>query len=244
MQRFRLTFIAPTEYGVNEFTADGDIWTATNVAKTLASRVTTDLSRASVMKIKGITWTLGDGKTLGDGLYLDDSPLGVGEGAYHDFAVTAESSYVLSCLYKIALGTLDLIIRDQTHAVVISTVSLDDIGSWFSGEYNITAPVGCVLIRITFSQPNIHSGPYYIDNVSLSNNMIISDPDVYNRTPQRAGSFHQTLNGNRVYNLNEVHYSFELIWTFCDWIQYANLVTLLFSNELLYFDDSDVPPIS
>ena len=244
MVRFRLTLISPTEEGVHEFTADGDIWTETDAAKTLASRFTTDPSRASVMKIKGITWDLGDGYTLGDGLYLDDSPLGVDEGAYYDFVVTPESLYSFSCLYKIELGTLDLIFWDQTNDAEIDTLVLDDIGSWLGYECNLTAPIGCVLIRVTFSQHDIHSGPYYIDNVSLSNNMILSDPDVYNRTPQRAGSFHKTINGNRVYDLNEVHYSFVLVWNFCDWVQYANFVSLLFSDELIYFDDGDVPPIT
>jgi hypothetical protein len=244
MARFRLTRIAPTEHGVHTFDHDVDIWTETDVAKTLSDRYALDSSRDSVMRIKGLAWTLGDGCDLGDGLYLDDSLVGIDEGAYYDFVSTPEVLYSFACFYKIALGTLELIFWDQTNDEEIETIILDDLDSWFSYECNITAPFRCVLIRVTFSQPSVHSSPFYIDNVSFNANVVLSDPDVYNRVPQRIGAFQQTLSGRRVYDLRAIHYAFELMWNYCDSLQYENFRVLLYSNELLYFDDGDVPPLT
>jgi len=243
MPRFRLTRSAPTEHGVHTFVADGNIWEETDILKTLAERCITDQIRDSVMRIAGLTWTLADGYTLNDGLYLDDSPVGVAEGAYYDFVCTPEVLYSFACLYKIDLGTLDLIFWDVTNDVEIETVSLDDIGSWLSYECNITAPVDCVLVKVSFAQHDIHSGPFYIDNVSFNANTITSDPDSYKRTPKRIGAFHETLSGRRIYDLRCIHYDFVLGWNYIDSDQYESLRALLYSNELLYFDDGDVPSL-
>ncbi len=43
-----------------------------------------DPVRDSVMRIQGTLWVLGDGKVLGNGLLLNDSVVGKGEGTYKD----------------------------------------------------------------------------------------------------------------------------------------------------------------
>jgi len=244
MPRFRLTLSAPVEYGVNTFDTDPDLWTESNGAESVVDRFEDDPIRDSVMRIKGVSWMLGDDYDLGDGLCLDDSPLGVDEGAYYDAVVVPEVLYSFSCLYKIELGTLDLTFWDVTNDVEIETVELDDIEAWIRYECNILVPVDCVSVRITFSQPVEHAGPFYIDDVSMSGNMILNDPDNYFRTPQRAGSFHKSLDGARVYDLNVVHYTFKLKWNFVDATQYENFKTLMRCNELVYFDDGDVPELT
>ena len=90
---------------------------------------------------------------------------------------------------------------------------------------------------------DVKPGPFYIDNVSLSGNVLLHDPDSYSRVPQRIGSFHQTLGGRRIYDLRAIHYSFYLGWNFFKEDQYENLREIYYSNELLYFDDGDVSPL-
>lgn len=243
MARFRLTLTAPTEYGVENFDNDPDIWDETDVLKTESTRYTSDTIRDSVMKIKGFTWTLNDGYALGDGLHLDDSPLGCEEGVYQDFDVTPGVKYAFSCLYRAALGSMQLIFYDQTNEILLDSFAL--AGSpWKSYETNIAIPDGCEVIRIKFLQSNsAHSGPFYIDNVSLNGNVILSDPDSYRRNPERIGAFHQTLSGRRIYDLRAIHYDFGLLWNYFDTTQYENFREIFYSNELLYFDDGDVPPL-
>jgi hypothetical protein len=246
MARFRLTLTAPTEYGVQTFDNDPEVWTETNASKTETNRYTSDSVRDSVMRIKGFTWALGDGYTLDNGMYIDDSPLGKNEGAYQDFFVTSGVKYAFACLYNIELGELEIVFYDQTQVIVIKTVSLTGAngGTWKSYETNITIPDGCNTIRIKFLQSNdSHSGPFYIDNVSFNGNVVLSDPDSYNRVPIRIGAFHQTLSGRRIYDLRAIHYDFQLQWNYFDAIQYENFREVFYSNELLYFDDGDVPPL-
>ncbi len=243
MARFRLTLTAPTEYGVENFDNDPDIWDETDALKTESTRYTSDTIRDSVMKIKGFTWTLSDGYTLGDGLCLDDSPLGCEEGVYQDFDVTPGVNYAFSCLYRSELGSMELVFYDQTNETLLNSFTLTG-SSWKSYETNITIPDGCDVIRIRFLQDgSAHSGPFYIDNVSLNGNVILSDPDSYRRNPERIGAFHQTLSGRRIYDLRAIHYDFKLLWNYFDATQYENFREIFYSDELLYFDDGDVPSL-
>lgn len=243
MARFRLTLTAPTEYGVQVFDNDHDIWTETDDSKTEAIRCISDQIRKSVMMVKGVAWALGDGYTLGDGLYLDDSPLGKGEGVYQNFSVAPGVRYAFACLYKVELGELDTVFYDQICGTVIKSVSLTGT-SWKSYETSITIPDGCNTIRIKFLQNNdSHSGPFYIDNVAFNGNVILSDPDSYSRVPKRIGAFHQTLNGRRIYDLRAIHYDFQLNWNYFDEAQYESFREIFYSNELLYFDDGAVPSL-
>ncbi|MEK7399894.1 MAG: hypothetical protein AAB116_23370 [Candidatus Poribacteria bacterium] len=243
MTRFRLTLTAPTEYGVQTFNNDYDIWAETDDSKTESIRYISDSIRDSVMKVKGTIWALGDGRTLGDNLYLDDSPIGKNEGVYQDFAVTPWVKYAFACIYKVELDEAKLIFYDQTHGVEISRFDLFG-SSWKSFEASITIPDGCETFRVKFLQSdNSHSGPFYIDNVSFNGNIFLSDPDSYNRNPIRIGSFHQTLSGRRIYDLRAIHYDFRLRWNYFDMTQYENFREIFYSNELLYFDDGNVPAL-
>ena len=240
---FRLTRIAPDEFGVNNFSSDGDLFSETTGAKTDVTRYTGDPDRPSVMKIKGVTIALGDGYTLGGGYYLDDSVVGVGEGAYEDYAVTEKVQYSLSFLYKIDLGTLIFIVYDQTNATIIHTAVIT-YQQWRSYERNFIVPEGCNTVRIKFLQANAHSSPFYIDNFSINGNVLITNPDDYRRKPVRMGTLHQTLSGRRVYDFNSIHYVMNLVWNKVTIEQYDALREALFSNEVLYFDDGNVPPLT
>jgi len=244
MSRFRLTLIAPIELSVQTFDNVPDIWLETDSDKNESSLYVTDPSRESVMQIKGVPWLLGAGYTLGGGLFLDDSPEGKNEGVYYDFVVTPEVIYAFSCIYKVSLGECNLVFWDQTNDVKIDTVVLDG-NSWQSYEASITIPALCTSVRISFLQSDdAHSGPYYIDNVSFSGNVILIDPDAYSRIPVRLGAFHQTLGGRKVFDLRAIHYDLKLIWNYIDEIQYENLRKVFFSNELLYFNDGNVPALT
>lgn len=245
MGDFILTLVAPQEYGVETFDNDPDIWTATDAAKTTITRETGESApRDSCMSIMGVSWALGDGITLGDGYYLGDSDLGKSEGVYKDFTVTPEVSYILTCLYKVVTGSLSIRLWDQTNAALIS-LSVRTASSWSSEELTGTAPAGCTTMRVEFLQTGTQRrpGPYLIDNVALNGNILLYDPDEYRRIPERVGSFHQTLAGRRVYDLRAIHYEFQLAWEFFRETQYENLREIYYSNELLYFDDKDVPPL-
>ena len=244
MGSFVLTLTAPKEHGLEEFDTEASIWSATDDSKTSVSRYTSDPVRDSVMKIQGVLWTLGDGKTLGDELLLNDSVVGKGEGTYKDFAVTAGVRYSFSCLYKVSDGTLTVQLYDQTNDESISSVDRTD-AIWNSHETSIIIPVGCTTLRVNFlqSQSDARSGPFYVDNISLSGNVLLHDPDSYSRVPERVGSLHQTLGGRRVYDLRAIHYSFYLGWNFFKEDQYENLREIYYSNELLYFDDGNVPAL-
>jgi len=245
MANFVLTLTAPKEYGLEEFDTDASIWSATDPSKTSVSRYTGDPTRDSVMKIQGASWTLMDGKILGDGMGLGDSLVGRGEGAYKDFAVTAGIRYAFSCLYRTDTGTLTIQLYDQTNGAPVSSLDKTDT-AWKSCETSIVAPAGCTAIRVELLQndSDVKPGPFYIDNVSLSGNVLLHDPDSYSRVPQRVGSFHQTLGGRRIYDLRAIHYSFYLGWNFFKEDQYENLREIYYSNELLYFDDGDAPPLT
>ncbi|MFC1714867.1 LamG domain-containing protein [Candidatus Poribacteria bacterium] len=244
MGNFILTLTAPKEYGLEEFDTDASIWSATDVSKASASRYTSDPMRNSVMRIQSVLWTLGDGKTLGDALLLNDSIVGKGEGVYKDFTVTAGVRYSFSCLYKVGDGTLTVQLYDQTNDALISSVDKTN-AVWSSHETSAIIPVGCTTLRVGFlqSQADDRSGPFYIDNVSLSGNVLLHDPDSYSRVPERVGSLHQTLGGRRVYDLRAIHYSFYLGWNFFREDQYENLREIYYSNELLYFSDGNVPAL-
>ncbi len=241
---FVLTLAAPKEHGLETFDTDASIWSATDTGKIFISRYTGDSIRDSVMKIQGPSWTLGDGRTLGDGMYLDDSLTGMSEGAYKDFTVTAGIRYAFSCLHKMSSGTLTIQLHDQTNNASISSVNKTDT-IWKSYEASIVAPAGCSVIRVKLlqSESDVRPGPFYVDNISLSGNVLLHDPDSYSRVPERVGSLHQTLGGRRVYDLRAIHYSLYLGWNFFGEDQYENLREIYYSNELLYFDDGDVPPL-
>lgn len=242
---FVLTLRTPKEYGLEKFDTDPSIWTATDPSKSLINRYTDDPDRDSVMKIEGVSWKLGDSKMLGDEMYLGNSYNGKGEGAYKDFAVTSGIRYSFSCLYKVIMGTLTIQLYDQTNDASISSIDKTDT-AWKSCEMNISAPNGCNVIRIKFLQNEYDSkpGPFYIDDISLNGNALIHDPDSYSRVPEHVGCFHQTLSGRRIYDLRAIHYTFYMGWNFFKEDQYENLRELYYSNELLYFDDGNVPPLS
>jgi len=241
---FVLTLTAPKEHGLETFDTDASIWSATDTGKISVSRYTGDSIRDSVMKIQGPSWILGDGKTLGDGMYLNDSLTGMGEGAYKDFTVTAGIRYAFSCLHKMSVGTLTIQLHDQTNDTTISSVNRTGT-IWKSYETSILAPAGCSVIRVKLfqSESDARSGPFYIDNISLNGNVLLHDPDNYSRIPERLGSLHQTLGGRRVYDLRAIHYSLYLGWNVFEEDQYESLREIYYSNELLYFDDGDVPPL-
>jgi len=243
---FVLTLTAPEEHGLDTFDTDASIWPSTDDEKISVSRYTGDSTRDSVMKAWGASWTLSNGITLGDELYLCDSPDGMGEGLYKDFAVTAGIRYSFSCLYKMDSGTLTIQLYDQTKDVSISSVDKTDaISIWKSYETSIIAPAGCNIIRVKFlqSESDVRPGPFYVDNISLSGNVLLHDPESYSRIPERIGSLHQTLVGRRIYDLRAIHYSFYLGWNVFEEDQYESLREIYYSNELLYFDDGDVPPL-
>jgi hypothetical protein len=244
MGNFVLTLTAPKEYGVETFDTDPSIWSETDDTKTETSRYVSDPIRDSVMRIAGKSWKLGDGMNLGDGLYLGDSPDGQGEGAYKDYTVTEGIIYTFACLYKMDSGSLTVQLYDQTNDVEICVAEKTNT-VWSSYEVGIVVPAGCNTIRVRFLQDNsdISPGPFYVDNVSTNGNVLLQDPDSYSRVPERVGYFHQTLGGRRVYDLRAIHYSLYLGWNFFSEDQYENLREMYYSNELLYFDDGDVPPL-
>jgi len=241
---FVLTLTAPRNCGLEEFDSDASIWSASDPDKASVFRYTSDPTRDSVMGIKGVTWTLGDGKTLGDAMRLNDSLVGGGEGAYKDFDVTAGVRYCFSCFYKAGNGTLIIQLYDETNDVSICSVNKTDV-AWSSYETSVIVPAECTTLRVNFLQDesDISSGPFYVDNVSLSGNVLLHDPDSYSRVPERVGSLHQTLGGRRIYDLRAIHYSFNLGWRFFMEAQYENLREIYYSNELLYFDDGNVPAL-
>jgi len=246
MSDFLLTLIAPDRYGVETFDSDPDVWTATDAARTTVSRNTGEsYPRDSVMSIQGVCWDLGDGVDLGDGYYLGDSPIGKGEGAYKDFSVEEGVIYNLSCLFKVVTGYLTIRLYDQTNATEIKALN-KGISDWLAEEISVEVPSGCSTLRVQFFQKsdNQRPGPFYIDNVSLNGNLLISDPDRYERIPERVGSFHQTLSGGRVYDYRCIHYRLHLGWDSCSKDQYENLREAYYSSELLYFDDGAVPPMT
>lgn len=242
---FVLVMVAPQEYGVETFDTDPYIWEETDSAKTTSWRYTSDAApRDSIMAIQGESWKLGDGVKLGDGYYLGDSPVGKGEGVYEDYTVEPEVMYLLTCLYRMERGELTIQIYDQTNGAEISAVNKIEMG-WSGAEISFTAPAGCIAVRIKFLQKadNQRPGPFMVDNVSLNGNILSKDPDEYERIPQRVGAFHQTLSGRRIYDLRAIHYTFHLGWTYLSQEQYESLQGVYYSNELLYFDDGDVPAL-
>jgi len=245
MGNFVLTLTAPKEYSVEMFDTDVSIWSETDDTKTETSKYLSDPVRDSVMKIMGKSWKLGDGKNIGDCLSLGDSPGGQGEGAYKDYIVTAGLRYTFACLYKIDDGSLAIQLYDQTNGSEICVAEKTDT-AWSSYEISISAPAGCSTIRVKFlqSESDVNPGPFYIDNISLNGNVLLQDPDDYSRVPERVGYLHQTLGGRRVYDLRAIHYSLYLGWNFFNSDQYENLREIYYSNELLYFDDGDVPPLT
>ena len=244
MNNFVLTLTAPKEHGLEEFDTDASIWSATDAGKTSVSRYTGDTARFSVMQIQGVPGTLGDGNTLGDSVLLNYSVAGKGEGAYKDYSVTSGVRYTLSCLYKVVSGALTIQLYDQTNGTLLETVDKIDT-VWRNYEPSTVMPAGCTTLRVSFlqSESDAMAGPFYIDNVSLSGNVLLYDPDSYSRVPERVGTFHQTLGGRRVYDLRAIHYSLYLDWNFFKEDQYENLREVYYSNELLYFDDGNVPAL-
>ena len=244
MGNFILTPRAPKEYGVETFDTDASIWPETDDTKTETSRCTSDPTRDSVMKITGKSWKLGDGKKLGDGFDLGDSPDGQGQGAYRDYTVMEGLRYTFTCLYRMDNGSLIIQLYDQSNSVEIKAV-YEIRTTWGSYETSVVAPAGCTVIRVKFlqSDSDVKPGPFYVDDVCLNGNTLLYDPDRYSRVPERVGSIHQTLAGRRVYDLRAIHYSFYLGWNFFKEAQYENLREVYYSNELLYFDDGDVPPL-
>jgi len=245
MGNFVLTPRAPKEYGVETFDTDASIWPETDDTKTDTSRCTSDSTRDSVMRIAGKSWKLGTGKTLGDGFDLGDSPDGQGHGAYKDYIVMEGLRYTFTCLYRMDNGALIIQLYDQSNGAEMSTV-YETKTTWGSHETSVVAPDGCSVVRVKFlqSDSDVKPGPFYIDDVSLNGNTLLYDPDRYSRVPERVGSIHQTLAGRRIYDLRAIHYLFHLGWNFFMETQYENLREVYYSNELLYFDDGDVPPLA
>lgn len=240
---FRLTLIAPTEYKVETFSNEVDIWQETDENKTNVAKYTLDKDRDAVMKIKGSTWTFGDGYTFSSGLCFDDSIYGKREGAYKDFTVTPGVRYVISFLYRVEIGTFDFIVYDWDNEEIIISKNLRSL-TWSSYEETIVIPDNCNIVRVKFLQADdVHSSPFYIDNFSINGNALLSDPDSYERLPEKIGGIHQTLSGRRVYDMKAIHYKFGLGWDYFDSTQYELLRELFYSDELIYFDDGDVPPL-
>ncbi len=246
MPYFSLFLIAPEAYGVHEFATDGSIWSETDDTKTTASRNTDEATpRASVMQFTGKSFTLGDGITLGDGYFFGDSDDGKGEGVYYDFTVVPGGLISFTCLFKVQYGaTLTIIVYDQSNTATIETVDKTD-SSWTSYTYIGTVPDGCTTIRIKFLQKSTsrRTGPYLIDNVAFNASAIASDPDRYQRIPEVIGSLKETLDGSRIFDSTGIHHTLVLGWNYVNKSMLDDLMTLFFSDEVLYFTDGEVPPL-
>lgn len=241
--KFRLTLIAPTEYNVETFSHEVEIWEETDSEKTSATRYTLDNDRDSVMRIKGRTWKFDNGYKFSSGLCFDDSVEGKEEGVYKDFRVASGVRYALSFLYKVGVGSFDFVIYDQDNERVIISKNLRSL-NWASYEETIIIPDNCNTLRIKFLQTDdAHSTPFYIDNFSINGNALLSDPDNYERLSEKIGGINQTLSGRRIYDVRAIHYKLGLGWNYFDSKQYELLRELFYSNEVIYFDDGDVPPL-
>lgn len=241
--KFKLTLIAPDEYNVEKFENDTEIWSVTDPAKTYADRCASDIDRGSVMRVKGKTWTFGDEHTFGDGLYFDDSPEGRNEGVFKDFQVTPNVTYTISFLYRSAIGYFRLVLWDVTNDSLVASQTLNST-SWASYCEAINIPELCNTLRIKFLQADSpHSLPFYIDDLSVNGNVILTDPDSYERVLKRIGNSYQMLSGRKVHDLRAIHYRMNLKWDYVDPVQYELFRQIACSNEILYFDDGDVPPL-
>ena len=237
---FKLAAIHP-ENSKETFDSIADLWSETSPANIISSIDTFDSEHPSVMEFHGKIWTLGDGYDLGDGLYLNDSPLGVNEGIYKDYAVSAYTQAIISFIYKTSVGSFDLEIYDGDTLLYISHPN-DTV--WTGKDVWINIPVGCTTIRVFMLLTNRHSGPVCVDDLFLSNNAILYDPDTYRRIPSNSGSFDETISGKGYFVRNGMRWQFDLAWNHNTSAMYDKLYTLLENNDMVYFDDGDVPPLT
>lgn len=229
---------AAKQYGLETFDYDGDLWTESDSEFTTVSRYTSDPDRASVMKVIGDCITLGMGFTLGDGMELGDAV--AGEGVYKDYAVAGGQVHNLTFFYRGDSGTLRFQAYDQSNGAEISHTDLTD-ATWTAYEKLITAPASCSTVRLKFIQEGNPAMAFLIDDVNFSGNAFAKDPDVYHRWPTVVRTFTQLAGGRRVSDKLTIHYDFDLQWNYLTADEYDDLRELLYANELLYFDDTDVP---
>lgn len=76
------------------------------------------------------------------------------------------------------------------------------------------------------------------------NNGISIDCDQFERTLSVYGGKHKPLGGNNIYNAIGIHYDFVLFWEYLSADDYELLRALYYSGEILYLDDSNVPPLT
>jgi hypothetical protein len=195
------------------------------------------------MKIEPATWNLGDGIVLNDAKNLGAYCDATGHGAYKDYVVSPGMNCPFECLHNQDAGTLTIEFYDQTNLASIQTADKTDT-SWATYTTSVDAPAGCTTIRVKFLQKDSTSAQILIDNVEFITNTITDEPDRYNRTPQRVGHMHTTLSGRRVFDLRSIHYRIRMGWNVCSEAQYGALEGLYYSDQVLYFDDGDVPPVS
>lgn len=234
-----LTLRAPDSYNLNSFNTQYDLFSATNSNRTTVSLYSDDAG--SYMLIKGKTWTLGSGYKLGAGLYLDDSPVGVNEGAYRNYVCNNNSIYVITFSYKTILGGLIIRIVDSKSRVLLNDTIMSS--NWYSYEATFNTGEDSDNFNIYFLQTETHSSPYIIDDLSVNPNYLLTNPDSYRRILERGSTIHTTISGKRIQDFFTNQYTFKLSWNFFDKEHYDNLVKLFNSGEILYLDDGEVPRV-
>jgi len=152
------------------------------------------------------------------------------------------------CLYRTvdSSQTCNVSILDQGGTILAST---NFASSAYSTTYNdfkravldVTVGDGVTGVQMRVCQGADIDGEIQVNEASLSECVLLLDPDSVQRRITPVKATHTTLSGRRVVDVLQRHYTFDYAWNGVDAATYDRLQEYFYRGEALRLDDGDVP---
>lgn len=268
-EQFRLMLRDPVETSLETFDFDSDLWTETDSGVTV-SRYTGDSDHPSVMYFHGgspsggkLKW--GDTDPATGAVYkfgalvgsdtlkwgaesgLEGTPAELGEGVYKDYTVVPGEKVTLVWYgYAANNGLAVLTAYDHTNGdIEIDSYTAAVLAQWLDIEFTFTVPTNCTTVRVEITQETFVDRPgFYIDDFGFLANGITIQPNEYQIVPDQIGAFKQSLGSRRRFDKRTTHHTFYLYWNYYSKVMHDRLKVLFDTNNILYFDDGNVPQLT
>ncbi len=220
----QLQTLAPIDYNNIPFDYSGELFTANPMTVSLSTL--TDEDHTSMMTMTRAGTSTGNSQEC-----------------YSDKVVTPGYKYTINYDHKVVTGQLGLkIINPNTSAVLLNDASASTGNSWKQYQSSeFTIPTGLSTIRIKLQKQSSVTLTAKIDNFAVNCNALKKVPDDYVKNSDPVARTHQAISGKRWRDILATHQQFSLAWNTLDDTQLNKLLDLCKSNEMLYFDDDDVP---
>lgn len=229
MAKRRLSTRNPSESEREQFWYTDDLWTA--------------ISGATISRVTGANNLTGSTSPI-----MRIVTTGADDGAYKDYTVVPGDLVWVTFLSLETTEATTIEAFDQTNGVTIASqaASIDSAARIFFAftvpDKSAALPNGCTTVRIKITTSAVKTVD--VDDFCFSKNSIIINPNPVTGSPNEAGGIGQALDGNRVEYRIAKHTRWTLIWNYIDDVMFDRLWNQFLSQDVLFFDDGDVPALT